>query len=39
MWRNTADRFGLLSIIIHWSMAVALYAMFALGLWVMLPTY
>ncbi|MDF2784110.1 MAG: cytochrome b [Pantoea eucrina] len=33
MWRNTADRFGLLSIIIHWSMAVALYAMFALGLW------
>ncbi len=33
MWRNSPQRFGHLSILLHWSMALAIYGMFALGLW------
>ena len=31
--RNTPHQFGLVAVLLHWSMALAIYAMFALGLW------
>lgn len=31
--RNTSHQFGLIAVVLHWSMALAIYAMFALGLW------
>ncbi|MGD9424411.1 cytochrome b [Pantoea sp. NSTU24] len=31
--RNTPHQFGLIAVLLHWSMALAIYAMFALGLW------
>lgn len=31
--RNTSHQFGLIAVLLHWSMALAIYAMFALGLW------
>lgn len=33
MWRNSPQYFGLVSILFHWLMALAIYGMFALGLW------
>lgn len=33
MWKNSAARFGNFSILIHWSVALVVYAMFILGLW------
>jgi cytochrome b561 len=33
MWRNSPQHFGLISILLHWLMALAIYGMFALGLW------
>ena len=33
MWRNSSQHFGLFSILLHWLMALSIYAMFALGLW------
>ncbi|ERK07022.1 MAG: cytochrome b [Pantoea sp.] len=33
MWRNSPQQFGLISILLHWLMALAIYGMFALGLW------
>lgn len=32
-WRNSADNWGLISIALHWLVAVAVIGMFALGLW------
>lgn len=31
--RNSSHQFGLVAVLLHWSMALAIYAMFALGLW------
>lgn len=31
--RNSRHHFGLISITLHWAMALVIYAMFALGLW------
>ncbi|MFV9667512.1 cytochrome b [Pantoea sp. Ep11b] len=31
--RNTSHQFGLIAVLLHWTMALAIYAMFALGLW------
>lgn len=31
--RNSSQQFGLVSVCLHWGMALAIYAMFALGLW------
>ncbi len=31
--RNTEENYGLVARFLHWSMAVAIFAMFALGLW------
>ena len=33
MWRNTQDGYGLVSIILHWLVAVAVTGLFVLGLW------
>ena len=33
MWRNSPQHFGIVSILLHWCMALAIYGMFALGLW------
>ncbi|CAI1862968.1 Cytochrome b561 homolog 2 [Serratia fonticola] len=33
LWKNTADRFGHVSVLIHWLVALTVYGMFALGLW------
>ncbi|CAK9884658.1 MAG: Cytochrome b561 [Candidatus Erwinia impunctatus] len=37
--RNTTSRYGLLSMFFHWSIAFAVYAMFALGLWMVTLSY
>jgi cytochrome b561 len=33
MWRDTEDRYGLVSLTLHWSMALVIPALFILGLW------
>jgi len=33
MWRNTHDSYGRVSIILHWLVAIAVPALFVLGLW------
>lgn len=33
MWRNTADSYGLVSVVLHWVTALVVPALFALGLW------
>ncbi|WP_410014594.1 cytochrome b [Sodalis sp. C49] len=38
-WRNSADSFGHISIAIHWLVALAVYGMFALGLWMVTLGY
>ncbi|WP_437610681.1 cytochrome b [Erwinia sp. V71] len=37
--RNTSTRFGSVSIILHWLVALAVYGMFALGLWMVTLGY
>lgn len=32
-WRNSSQEYGHFSVLLHWLMALAIYAMFALGLW------
>jgi cytochrome b561 len=32
-WRNSSSRFGVVSILIHWLVAVAVFGLFALGYW------
>ncbi|WP_312241547.1 cytochrome b [Pantoea sp.] len=32
-WRNSSQEYGHFSILLHWLMALAIYGMFALGLW------
>lgn len=33
MWRNTADTYGRVSILLHWLIAAAVLGLFALGVW------
>ncbi|MDX8402844.1 MAG: cytochrome b [Mariprofundaceae bacterium] len=33
MLRNSKEKFGWMSIILHWGMALAIFGMFALGIW------
>lgn len=37
--RNTSRRYGIISIILHWIFAIAVYAMFGLGLWMVTLSY
>ncbi len=39
MWRNTPNNYGWISIILHWLVAVAVFVLFALGLWMVELTY
>ncbi|MCQ4348273.1 cytochrome b [Pseudomonas stutzeri] len=32
-WRNSARRYGLVSIFLHWGVALAVFGLFGLGLW------
>lgn len=38
-WKNSESRYGSLSISIHWLVALAVYGMFALGLWMVTLGY
>lgn len=38
-WKNSSTRFGHLSVLLHWLMALAVYGMFALGLWMVTLGY
>lgn len=38
-WKNSVSRYGALSISLHWLVALAVYAMFALGLWMVTQGY
>lgn len=33
VWRNSSQTYGHISLLLHWLMALAVYGMFALGLW------
>lgn len=33
LWKNTPVLFGNISVVIHWAVALAVYGLFALGLW------
>jgi cytochrome b561 len=33
VWRNTDNSYGLLAVVLHWLVAVAVLSLFALGLW------
>ncbi len=39
MWRNTEQSYGLVAVIIHWVMALAIAGLFGLGLWMVDLTY
>ncbi|PWC11518.1 cytochrome b [Brenneria corticis] len=39
LWRNTASRYGHISILLHWASALTIYGMFALGLWMVTLGY
>lgn len=39
LWKNTADRFGHVSVLLHWLVALTVYGMFALGLWMVTLGY
>ncbi len=38
-WRNSPKRYGHLSVLLHWLIALALYGMFGLGLWMVTLGY
>ncbi|HKM36425.1 MAG TPA: cytochrome b [Thiopseudomonas sp.] len=38
-WRNSSNQYGLVSVAIHWLVAVAVFGMFGLGLWMTGLTY
>ncbi len=38
-WKNTSTRFGHISVMLHWLVALAVYGMFALGLWMVTLGY
>ena len=38
-WRNSSSQYGLVSVAIHWLVAVAVFALFGLGLWMTGLTY
>jgi cytochrome b561 len=39
VWRNTENSYGLIAVILHWSMAIAIVGIFLLGLWMVDLTY
>ncbi|HDL8052654.1 cytochrome b [Yersinia enterocolitica] len=39
LWKNTREQFGRITISIHWLVALTVYALFALGLWMVTLGY
>ncbi|NEX20158.1 cytochrome b [Thiorhodococcus mannitoliphagus] len=39
MWRSTAHRYGLISVLFHWLTAITVVGLFGLGLWMVELTY
>ena len=39
MWRNTDETYGLLAIVLHWTMALVVIGLFVLGLWMVDLSY
>jgi len=39
VWRNTEKDYGLIAVVLHWSMAIVIVALFALGLWMVELSY
>ena len=39
MWKNGADRYGLVSMFLHWAIALAMVGLVALGAWMVELTY
>ncbi|NHB87255.1 cytochrome b [Photorhabdus tasmaniensis] len=39
LWKNTSNQFGHLSVLLHWLVALTVYGMFALGLWMVTLGY
>lgn len=39
LWKNTSNQFDHLSVLLHWLIALAVYGMFALGLWMVTLGY
>ncbi len=39
LWKNTSNQFGHLSVLLHWLVALVVYGMFALGLWMVTLGY
>ncbi|KGT95572.1 cytochrome B561 [Erwinia typographi] len=39
LWKNTSTHFGAISKLLHWLVALAVYGMFALGLWMVTLGY
>lgn len=38
-WRNTSARYGLVSVVLHWLVALAVFGLFALGFWMVGLSY
>lgn len=38
-WRNTSARYGLVSVLLHWLVALAVFGLFALGFWMVGLSY
>ncbi|MDY0250491.1 MAG: cytochrome b [Pseudomonas sp.] len=38
-WRNSSNRYGFISVVLHWLVALAVFALFGLGLWMTDLTY
>lgn len=39
MWRNTTAAYGLVSVVLHWLVALAVFGLFGLGLWMVGLSY
>ncbi|MDV6316545.1 cytochrome b [Idiomarina sp. HP20-50] len=39
MWQNTSEKYGLVTILIHWFSALVVFGLFALGWWMLTLTY
>ena len=38
-WRNTSARYGLVSVLLHWSVALVVFGLFGLGFWMVGLSY
>lgn len=38
-WRNTQEKYGYMTVALHWTTALLIYGMFGLGLWMVTLGY